>query len=89
MWNLEFDVCELQVAQDLGLKAAARRSRRFRCFRTVQRKSLKVDCEVAPENVYDLSIVRALAEGMGNIQVTRMRIFKRACFSTMQNRKEI
>jgi hypothetical protein len=29
-----------------------------------QRKSLKVDREVTPENVYDLSIVRALNDEM-------------------------
>ena len=29
-----------------------------------QRKSLKIDREVAPEDVYDLSIVQALNEGM-------------------------
>jgi hypothetical protein len=30
-----------------------------------QRKSLKVDRDVAPENVYDLSIVRSLNQELG------------------------
>jgi hypothetical protein len=67
MRNLEFDVCELQVAQDLGLKTPAPITAIPVFPHTVQRKSLKVDREVVPENVYDLSIVRALNEGWENL----------------------